>query len=142
MGHSDLCLNMRALSLTNQQLQKMIAHAESHAPLEACGLLAGRDSKVEAVLEVPNQAQSPVRYVMEPKEQLKAFDWIDSNGLDLIGIFHSHPTGPETVSPTDIAESAYEAVQVILCRMDGTWKARGFWIENNSYNEVALLISL
>lgn len=142
MGHGDLCLNMRALFLTNEQLQKMITHAESHAPLEACGLLAGRDSKVEAVLEVPNQAQSPVRYMMEPKEQLKAFDWIESNGLDLIGIFHSHPTGPETVSPTDIAESAYDVTQIILCRMDGTWKARGFWIENNSYNEVALLISL
>lgn len=120
----------------------MIAHVDSHAPLEACGLLAGQDSKVKAVLEVTNQAQSPVRYVMEPIEQLKAFDWIESNGLELIGIFHSHPAGPETVSPTDIAESAYDVAQIILSRMDGAWKARGFWIENNGYDEVTLLISL
>lgn len=131
---------MHSLSLTNEQLQQMIAHVDAHLPMEACGLLAGRGSSVESVLAVTNQAQSPVRYVMDPIEQLNAFEWIDSQGLDLIGIFHSHPTGPETVSPTDIAESAYDVVQVILARTNGTWHPRGFWIENGSYREVTLQI--
>lgn len=131
---------MHNLSLTNEQLQQMIAHVDAHLPMEACGLLAGRGSSVESVLVVANQAQSPVRFVMDPIEQLNAFEWIDSQGLDLIGIFHSHPTGPETVSPTDIAESAYDVVHVILARVDGDWRPRGFWIENNSYHEVTLQI--
>jgi len=133
---------MRSLTITKEQYQKMIAHVDAHAPLEACGLLAGRDSKVESVLEVTNQAQSPIRYVMDPIEQLNAFEWIDSNGLDLLGIFHSHPTGPETVSPTDIAEAAYAVVYVILARADNAhaWRARGFWIKDNTYNEVTLQI--
>ena len=131
---------MQSLTLTKEQLQKMIAHVDSHAPLEACGLLAGLDSKVESVLEVTNQAQSRVRYVMDPIEQLKSFEWIESNGLELIGIFHSHPTGPETVSPTDIAQAAYAVVHVILARVDGLWRARGFWMEDGKYREVALQI--
>ena len=131
---------MHTLSLTNEQLQQMIAHVDSLAPLEACGLLAGHGSSVESVLVVANQAQSPVRYVMDPIEQLNAFEWIDSQGLDLIGIFHSHPAGPETVSPTDIAEAAYDVVYVIVSRMEDEWRARGFWIENGSYHEVALQI--
>ena len=133
---------MHSLTLTKKQYEKMIAHVDSHAPHEACGLLAGHDSKVESVLEVTNQAQSTVRYVMDPIEQLNAFEWIDSNGLDLIGIFHSHPTGPETVSPTDIAEAAYAVVYVILARVDNAqaWRARGFWIENGAYDEVPLQI--
>ena len=131
---------MKSLTLTNEQLQKMIAHVDNHAPLEACGLLAGRGSTVESVLVMQNQAQSPVRYVMDPIEQLHAFEWIESNGLDLIGIFHSHPTGPETVSPTDIAEAAYAVVYVILARVDGTWRARGFWIEHGDFREVTLQI--
>lgn len=90
---------------------------------------------------VTNQAQSPVRFVMDPIEQLNAFEWIDSQGLDLIGIFHSHPTGPETVSPTDIAESAYDVVQVVFARVHGVWHPRGFWIENHAYREVTLQIS-
>ncbi len=131
---------MQSLTLKQEQLQQMIAHVSSHAPLEACGLLAGRNSKVEAVLEVTNQAQSEVRFVMDPIEQLNAFEWIESNGLDLIGIFHSHPAGPETVSPTDIADAAYAVVHVILARTNGAWRARGFWIENEKYNEVTLQV--
>ena len=131
---------MHSLTITKEQYEKIIAHVDVHAPLEACGLLAGHDSKVEAVLEVTNQAQSAVRYEMDPIEQLNAFEWIESNGLELIGIFHSHPTGPETVSPSDIAEAAYAVVQVILARADSMWRARGFWIEDGSYHEVTLQI--
>ncbi len=131
---------MRSLIITKEQYQKMITHVDLHAPLEACGLLAGHDSTVESVLEVTNQAQSLVRYVMDPVEQLNAFEWIESNELDLIGIFHSHPTGLETVSPTDIAEAAYAVVYVILARVKNAWRARGFWIEDNTYNEVTLQI--
>jgi len=131
---------MQSLTLTKEHLQKMIAHVELHAPLEACGLLAGLNSKVESVLEVPNQALSAARFVMNPIEQLKAFEWIESNGLDLIGIFHSHPTGPETVSPTDIAEAAYNVVYVILARVDKVWRARGFWIRDGAFSEVSLQI--
>ncbi len=70
----------------------------------------------------------------------RAFAWIDSNGLELLGIFHSHPAGPETASLTDIAEAAYEVVQLIWSRNQNDWKARGFWIENGSVTEVALQI--
>jgi len=131
---------MNSLTLTNEQLQKMIDHVDSHAPLEACGLLAGKGSTVEVVLVVRNQAQSPVRYVMDPIEQLHAFEWIESNGLDLIGIFHSHPTGPETVSPTDIAEAAYAVTYVILARVNDAWRTRGFWVEHGGFREVDLQI--
>lgn len=131
---------IQSLTLTKDQLQKMIAHVDLHAPLEACGLLAGLNSTVESVLEVPNQARSAVQFVMEPIEQLKAFEWIESNGLDLIGIFHSHPAGPETVSPNDIAEAAYKVVYVILARVDDEWRARGFWIEDGAFSEVSLQI--
>ncbi len=77
---------------------------------------------------------------MDPYEQLEAFDWIESNGLDLLGIFHSHPAGPESVSATDIIEAAYEVVHVILSRKTGVWKARGFWIEGGRALEVDLQI--
>ncbi|MBI5954761.1 MAG: M67 family metallopeptidase [Chloroflexi bacterium] len=131
---------MDSLALTGEQLQRMIAHVDEHAPLEACGLLAGRNSKVESVIGVTNQARSAVRFEMDPFEQLKAFEWIESNNLELVGIFHSHPAGPETVSPTDIAEAAYSVVNVILARVNGSWRARGFWIEDGTFREVSLLV--
>jgi len=132
---------MQSLSLSKEQLQNIIAYVDSHTPLESCGLLAGHNEKVEKIFFVPNQAQSPVRYVMDPIEQLNAFEWIESNDMELLGIFHSHPTGPETVSPTDIKQAAYAVTYLILSRVDDVWRARGFWIENGSFREVTLQIS-
>jgi len=128
------------LFINNIVLQEMIDHVTHYAPLEACGLLAGKKDRVEKMLGVMNQAQSPVRFVMDPYEQLNAFDWIESNGLDLLAIFHSHPAGPETASATDIAEAAYEVVHIILSQTNGSWKTRGFWIENGNVREIALKI--
>ena len=131
---------MRKLVLTNIQWHEMRNHVAQHAPLEACGLLAGKTDRVEEVILVRNQAQSPERFVMDPSEQLKAFDWIESNGLDLLGIFHSHPSGPEILSVTDIAEAAYEVVHLIWSFNDDLWKLRGFWIENGQAFDVSLLM--
>jgi proteasome lid subunit RPN8/RPN11 len=128
------------LSLSKKQWVEMHTHVARQIPLEACGLLAGKNEQVKKVLLVRNQAQSPVRYVMDPYEQLKAFNWIESHNLDLLGIFHSHPTGPETASATDIAEAAYEVVYLIWSLSDGIWKARGFYIENGQALDVPLVI--
>ncbi len=119
----------------------MYAHVETNAPLEACGLLAGKNDSVEKVFLITNQAQSPVRFQMDPTEQLHALDWIDSNGLELLAIFHSHPAGPETVSATDIEEAAYPVVNIIWSRNNGSWQARGFWIEDGHVTEVELRIT-
>ena len=128
------------LILSKQQVHEIADYLNGHLPLEACGLLAGKNDRVEKVFFIRNQAQSPVRFVMDPSKQLKALEWIDNNGLDLLGIFHSHPSGPETVSPTDIAEAAYDVIHIICSRKNDQWKLRGFWIENREATEVTLQI--
>jgi len=128
------------LRIPEEQWDEMRKHVNDHAPLEACGLLAGKNDQVEKVLLVRNQAQSPVRFVMDPYEQLHAFEWIESHGLDLVGIFHSHPAGLENASATDIAEAAYEVVSVIWSHNHNGWKARGFWIQDGKVTDVSLLV--
>ena len=118
----------------------MLIHVKNNASLEACGLLAGKNNSVEKVFLITNQAQSPVRFRMDPTEQLNALEWIDSNGLELLAIFHSHPTGPETVSATDIKEAAYPVVNIIWSTNNGSWQARGFRIEDGRATEVELQI--
>lgn len=132
---------IKVLKLKPEHMQTMQLHAADQAPLEACGLLAGTQDSVEAVLKVRNAEQSPVRFRMDAQEQYNAFEWMDANGLELLGIFHSHPSGPETVSPTDIAEAAYDVVHIIWSRTKQNWKARGFWIEHGQVSEVPLQIS-
>ncbi len=137
MGRGDF-LALRRLRLTPSQVERMRAHVNSCLPLEACGLLAGTGDAVREVLPIDNQAGSPLRFRMDPAEQLRTFDWMDSNGLDLLGIFHSHPAGPEGPSATDIAEAAYMVVHVIWSHEQGAWKVHGFWIENGRVSDVKL----
>ena len=118
----------------------MCVHVKNNAPLETCGLLAGKNNSVEKVFFIANQAQSPVKFRMDPTEQLNALEWIDSNGLDLLAIFHSHPTGPEMISATDIEEAAYPVVNIIWSPNNGSWQARGFKIEDGRATEVELQI--
>lgn len=131
---------MKSLILTTEQLQTMINHVEAESPLEGCGLLGGKDSRVESVHLIRNQAQSPVRFVMDPQQQLDAFESIESRAEELLAIFHSHPAGPETVSATDIAEAAYPVIHIVLARVNGNWRPRAFWIENAQAEEVTLQI--
>jgi proteasome lid subunit RPN8/RPN11 len=125
----------------------MRAHVEACLPMEACGLLAGNNDLVEDVITVPNEAQSPTRFFMSPKEQMHAFDLIETKGMELVGIFHSHPdqsgikrgSAPEP-SSTDVAESTYPVIQVVWSRTETDWDARGFWIEDGRVSEVLLNI--
>lgn len=120
----------------------MRSYVGACSPLEACGLLGGKDRVVSEVIQITNQARSPVRYQMDPLEQVQAFDRLETAGLELLGIYHSHPSGPAFPSETDIAEAAYKVVQIIWSRIkdqgDGVWQARGFWIENGKALEVTL----
>jgi proteasome lid subunit RPN8/RPN11 len=129
------------LFLRREHLNAMRTHVNAQAPLEACGLLAGKNNLVEKLFIIANQTQSPHRFRMDPSEQLRAFNAMDADGMDLLAIFHSHPAGPETVSATDIAEAAYPVVNIIWSRPRGIWQARGFWIEEGKVSEVNLRIA-
>jgi proteasome lid subunit RPN8/RPN11 len=126
------------LILTRSQWQSMRRHVSRRFPLEACGLLAGKDGRVERMIGIPNAERSPVRFRMEPAAQWRAFQRIEASGLDLVGIYHSHPNGPDHPSETDIAECLYPVAQVIWFRTEGRWHGRGFWIEGRKVSEIAL----
>ena len=132
-----------SLVLKQAHLDSMTRHVAERAPLEACGLLAGREGRVESVIEMENADQSHAHFRMDALAQLRAFEWIEARGLDLVGIFHSHPAGPEAVSPTDIAEAAYAVVHIVLSRPHGEqseWQARGFLIESGRAVEAPLIV--
>jgi proteasome lid subunit RPN8/RPN11 len=114
---------------------------EQHAPEEACGLLAGLENQVKMVLPITNELHSPVRYRMAAREQLEAFEKFDLAGLELIGIYHSHPNGPNRPSATDIAEAFYpEAFYLIWSAHYGVWKCRAFRIQERQVQEVSLIV--
>ena len=126
------------LILRRSHWQAIRRHVSRRLPLEACGLLAGKNERVEMVIGVPNAERSPVRFQMEPRAQWRAFQRMEAAGLDLVGIYHSHPNGPDRPSETDIAEAMYPVAQIILYRVEGRWRAHGFQIEGGKVTEIIL----
>jgi proteasome lid subunit RPN8/RPN11 len=129
------------LIVRREDRQKMRHHVCRRAPLEACGLLAGKNGRVELTLGIRNAENSLVRFRMEPRAQWRAFQHFEAAGLELIGIYHSHPNGPGRPSPTDIAKALYPVAQIIWFRAEGRWQVRGFRIEGGQAVEIDLEFS-
>ncbi len=120
----------------------MRAEVESRAPEEACGLLAGNQSLVRKIFLIENVLHSPARFRMDPMQQWQAFQQIEQNGWELIGIFHSHPQGPESPSENDLAEAYYpEAIHLIWSKMEGEWRCLGFRLLDKQIYQARVILS-
>ena len=82
-------------------------HGEADYPAEACGLIGGAveaDRKV-AVQLVPlaNQRTNSARnrYLIDPESFRRAQQQLDRDGLEVIGVYHSHPDHPPVPSAFD-----------------------------------------
>jgi proteasome lid subunit RPN8/RPN11 len=119
----------------------MVRHAEACLPEEACGFLGGRNGRIVVVLPVENVEHSPVRFRMDPHGQLRGMQQLEAKGLDLLGIYHSHPLGPPGLSTTDIAEAAYpETALVVLSPAADAWIGRAFLVEEGFAEEVRFVV--
>jgi proteasome lid subunit RPN8/RPN11 len=114
----------------------------SRAPEEACGIVAGKAGRVLKVYPATNALHSLVRYQLDPEEQLEIFNEIDQFGWELLGIYHSHPNGPNYPSATDIQEAYYpDSVYIIWAQSGGQWDYEGYHIRNGKFTEIPIFIS-
>jgi len=133
------------LQIDRQIWEQMRLDVARRAPEEACGLLAGQRQGNRlwgrCLFITTNLHHSPTRYRIDPHEQMAAFNQMEAQGLDLIGIYHSHPAGPDEPSPTDLAEAYYpEAAYLIWSRNNEEWACRAFAIQQACVTPVKIEI--
>ncbi len=92
---------MDQLFLPSRIRQELSAHALQVLPAEAVGFLAGKDRKVELVIPLANIASAGA-FLADPFSQYLAEREIESRGLQVLGIYHSHPGGCTCLSKQDI----------------------------------------
>ncbi|MBQ8176775.1 MAG: M67 family metallopeptidase [Oscillospiraceae bacterium] len=111
------------IKISENDYKKMLAHAESVLPEEACGLIAGEltdEGKIiKKVYLLTNIDHSNEHFSLDPKEQLAAIKDMRANGLLPLGNWHSHPESPSRPSEED-KRLAYDskASYLILSLMD------------------------
>jgi proteasome lid subunit RPN8/RPN11 len=81
---------------------EIIAHAREEAPNECVGMVGSSDGRVVAVYRAENAEASPLRFRIDPEEQLDLHNRIEEAGLELGAIYHSHTRTEPRPSQTDI----------------------------------------
>jgi proteasome lid subunit RPN8/RPN11 len=83
----------------------VIAHARDAAPAECCGVLVGTAAAVTAAVRAGNLSDNPNRFLLDPKDHIRARRDARAAGLEIVGFYHSHPHSPAEPSETDRAEA-------------------------------------
>ena len=106
------------LTLTNDQRDAMVALCIRALPDEGCGLLLGRNNEGDAVVtEVvasENMAHSAKVYEIDSRVLLRSSRRADDEGLEILGVFHSHTHSEAYPSPTDIRQAPDPAWHYVL----------------------------
>ena len=135
-------------------LQQLLAQAVAELPNECCGLLAGivegasdsgsapadrplRFGRAMRRYPLVNAAASPTEYLSDAQSLLAAHKDMRRLGLEILAVYHSHPTSEPVPSRTDLARNYYEdAVHLIVSLQTGTPTVRGWWLAGNQFREV------
>ena len=93
------------LTISQEILEAIIAHARRDHPDEACGVVAGPEGTDTPTRHVPmdNVERSPTFYRFDPTEQLRVWREMDDNDEEPVVIYHSHTATEAYPSRTDIS---------------------------------------
>ena len=84
----------------------MVASSIRALPNEGCGLLLGNvDGTVVDVVVSPNVADSAKVYEVDSRVLLRTYRRADDEGLEVIGVYHSHTHSEAYPSPTDVTQA-------------------------------------
>jgi proteasome lid subunit RPN8/RPN11 len=119
----------------------MVAHAEAKYPNECCGAMFGHtmtgktdgDEKHVTSAEPMENAYAGAqgaRYELRPEDLLEADKRARAAGLDLIGIFHSHPDCDAYFSKTDLENSCPWYSFVVLSVKSGKFDHAASFLPN------------
>ncbi len=96
------------LEISTILLKKIHTHGEESYPEEGAGFLLGcADSTSRVVTEIltltnsRDESARHNRYLLTPQDMLRGENEAERLGLDVIGVFHSHPDHPNRPSEFD-----------------------------------------
>jgi proteasome lid subunit RPN8/RPN11 len=130
------------LALPLEIRDAMFAQAQQELPNECCGWLAGQRegdlARVQKRYPLTNSAASPTKYFASERDLLDADRDMREKSLELLAIYHSHPTSDPIPSKTDLAMSYYgsEVVHFIISLKETEPVMRGWRLTETAFSEV------
>ena len=122
--------------------EEMIAHAREEAPNECCGMVGSTDGRALEVYRAVNAEASPLRFRIDPDEQLDLHNRIEEAGLELGAIYHSHTRTEPRPSQTDInfAKLWPGVLWIIVGLVAGEVEVRTWRIDDGRVSDAELVV--
>jgi len=96
----------KIIKISESLRKNLELHANEQNPYEACAILLGnKDEKIWEATEIfltENIEKSEINFTVSNEQLLEGYRMAEEKGLDVIGIFHSHPKSLPSPSNTDI----------------------------------------
>jgi proteasome lid subunit RPN8/RPN11 len=130
------------LKIKKQHIEEIKRQAKEGYPYEVCGFLIGKmdySSNTREVLEViqvenQNKERANDRFDISPKDYMKVEQYADSKGLQIVGIYHSHPDHPDRPSQTDLQFALEDLSYIIFSVQNGEPVSYKSWyLEDNKF---------
>lgn len=116
-------------------LEKIHKNGETAYPDEGAGFLlgtiAGKSKTIERLFPVQNARQKPDRYnryLLTPEDFLAAELEAAKKGLEILGVFHSHPDHPNRPSAYDLEWALPHLSYIITSVMQGNATESLSWV--------------
>jgi proteasome lid subunit RPN8/RPN11 len=120
----------------------IVAHALEARPAECCGLLAGDGRVISSVHRLRNEAERPeIRYFASPEDLFAAMKAMREEGLEMMGIYHSHPNSPAYPSKSDVELAFYSDSIYFIVSLAGDVEIGAFRIDNGNVWRVEIAAS-
>jgi proteasome lid subunit RPN8/RPN11 len=129
--------------LSKEHFEEIIKHCQTEYPNEACGILAGKEGKIEKVYKMTNVSETPqLCYFMNPQEQLKVFKEIRQLGIEMVAIYHSHSKTDAYPSKKDCELAFYHEVSYVIISLKNFHQPniRAFKIVDNDIKEEEIIV--
>lgn len=131
---------MLKLEIPDYIYKDMVEQARTEAPIEACGILAGGNGRVEKLYKMTNAEGRRDHFMMEPAEQFAAAKDIRSASLKMLAVYHSHPETPARPSAEDVRFALMPGMIYVIVSLHGNNGPviKGFQIEDGTVREVPI----
>ena len=121
--------------LSQSQKTELKKLAINSLPSESCAFLLGKESAVKEVLPMKNTDNSRISFSIHPDEILEAYRLAESKGLDVMGIFHSHPSPP---APSGTDRRFMEINPVVWVIFSTTENSFAAWVFADNVKKVEI----
>lgn len=118
-------------------------HAKRESPNESCAILFGNiedtSTIVKKVVLAENIEQSPVNFTIPNEQLIKIYQMAEEKKMDVVGIFHSHPSSEAVPSNTD--KKFMESNPVVWLIFSGVSEEFRAFVLKSEITEVQIQVS-